>query len=412
MGQEWQSQMLEEFAQLGGEGRNALLLLEGLFGTGRKRIEAAMTRGGQAAAKAYGLLPLPEEAALRQKEIIQRHERIREFETEAEQLEKGRRLNALAASRVALGNLAQVAGYPSALEMELDLLLKDQGGSSLPEAVEDEAYRAHLAIEPTGPKVVVSKNERPLKNVPPALKTLPAFEELKLACQEQCQQFERFRGILEGRMVQGDTLSKGELAKMSSLPTMAVLLEQVVMLDDAHLPGRIKKGKFLTLEPDHQRPLPAKMQLAHPVGLTSARRDLWTDHLAAEGLVPPFPQLQREFYLPEPEELDSTECLRFQGHRLDGGFLLRKLSVLGWSASTVDYPFFHKAYPNRGLRVSLLPGDTIRSLSDADGFLLDGLRFCPVTNADFDHHSPLPLSKVDPVVFSETIRELKQILNR
>jgi hypothetical protein len=117
-----------------------------------------MARGGQAAVKAFGLLPLPDEEPDRHQEIRRRHDRIREFAKEAEALKKGRRLNALAAVQVALGHLAQVARYPSALEMELDLLLTSQGdaGASPVELVH-EAYRARLDFEPTGPKVVIIK---------------------------------------------------------------------------------------------------------------------------------------------------------------------------------------------------------------------------------------------------------------
>jgi len=196
LGEVGRSQLLEEFAQDGARGKIALLLLKGLFDLDRKNTEASVSRGSQAAIKAYGLYSLPADEPARSAELAARYRRIQAFAQEAQKLKAGRRLNSLAAARAALGNLAQVAGFRSIVAMELEIMsTSDDEVHALP-SFSIEPYLAKIAMSAAGPELIIEKNGRPQKAVPAAIKKLPGFVAFKERLPALADQFGHFSAML------------------------------------------------------------------------------------------------------------------------------------------------------------------------------------------------------------------------
>jgi hypothetical protein len=208
----------------------------------------------------------------------------------------------------------------------------------------------------------------------------------------------------------GETpIPAAELSKVFKLPVARWLLERLLLADGVNLGLIDETGRFLEGVRDRHG-IAGQLRIVHPIHLSADALDLWQDHFVTRGMEQPFPQLFRETYQMQPEEVGLSVCQRFVGVVLDCDKAVRQLTSLGWSAGRVDYPFFYKPYPDHGVRAALLPGDSIASFESGDDFLIDALSFSSIESDYFDHCGPLPLGEVAPVVFSEAIRDLTRIV--
>lgn len=401
-GRRW---MIEEFAQLGGEAQHAVLLLNGLFGIDRKKIEASITRSNQTAVKAYGLFELPAAEPARSKELLARYARIKQYAKDAGSFKAGRRTNSLAAAQAGLANLAQSAGFASATAMEIEIMLSSGGASEMPSTISFESSMVSVNLTPSGPKLVVSKGGKPQKSVPAALKKLPAFVDLEEKRAAMADQFLHFSSLFEGKMVGESPIPEAEFSKLMQLPISKWIVQRLLL----------RNGDFIGLLDDagtcldnmkETRPISGEVFIVHPVLLPEEQISAWRSRLESRGLESVFPQLAREIYLLDENEIGVSGCKRFAGRSVDCTKAVRALTGLGWTASKVDYPFFYKTYQTQGLRVSLLPGDSIASFEGGEDFLIDDFCFSSSAREYFDHYSPIPLRDVQQVVFSEVVRDL------
>jgi hypothetical protein len=408
LGEVGRAQLLEEFVQMGDQAQHAVLLLKGLFGIDRKKIEASVARSSQAAVKAYSLYPLPYAEPARTKDLAERYARIQDYTREAAKLKAGRRLNCLAAARVALANLAQVAGFHSTIAMELEIITSSGAETEQLPTFEHESLHAHLKFTPGGPVLVIEKAGRVLKIVPPALKKVAGFKAFQEQMAELSERYTQFSLLFEDWMISQTPIPKDTLAKLLKLPLSRWLLQRLLLADENTL-GVIDAGGNFIAQDGSTQPTTDGLHIVHPVELSADSLASWRAHFKSCELEPPFQQLERETHRVLAEEAAATLCNRFAGVSLDCDKALRIFTKLGWSAGRVDYPFFYKAFPAHGLRATLLPGNAIASLTYGDEFVTDSLSFSPLAEYYFDHYDPLPLGQIREIAFSETIRDLSWI---
>lgn len=401
-GQKW---MLEQFAQEGGRAEHALLLLKGLFGMDRAKIEASIARSGQSAVKAYGLLPLPETEPERTNDLLQRYTRITEYADEALKFKAGRRTNSLAAARVGLANLAQSAGFPTPIAMEIEIMLSSSKfAESLP-FISHDSYDARIILTATGPIIVVEKLGRPQKSVPAALKKCSDFLTLKEKLVTLEKQFQHFMEIFEQMMISQSPIITDDFSKMFALPVSRWILQRL-LIKNGNCVGLIDESGASMTGIACNQVLEGNISIMHPIQLPENELADWKRHFVSQELASPFPQLMREIYFLPDDELNNNDCKRFAGISVDCSTAIRKLSKLGWTATKVDYPFFYKTFPQHGVRASLLPGDSIAGFDRGDDFLIDTFCFSPAESDYFSHYDPMPLGKVSPIALSEVIRDL------
>jgi hypothetical protein len=209
-------------------------------------------------------------------------------------------------------------------------------------------------------------------------------------------------------------------------PLMTHLVRQLVM---AAYDGTDRVTETFRVTADHtfvdqngaQTALPAgQIGIAHPVQLDEPDRRAWSQVLGEHGIIPPFTQLSREVYRPEPRELAVTEITRFKRPSIPGGVLDSVLLRNHWQAHwhyTARYQHskhFRTADITAFIRYGYLPGDDVKlkGIYFVRGHILPG-RHMPIWQAWWGRHvDRLQIRDVDPIVLSEVLRQAYAIVSR
>ncbi|MBS0206746.1 MAG: DUF4132 domain-containing protein [Planctomycetes bacterium] len=161
--------------------------------------------------------------------------------------------------------------------------------------------------------------------------------------------------------------------------------------------------------------------LVHPLHLTEQEKSRWGEVFADYEIFPPFAQLGRPVYRLEPKDAKERDLAgRFSGSRFPAIGLVGTLERLGWTRGPAqDNGVFREHYKH--FRTFDLTACVTYDDGIAYGMMTDE-RDQEITGCLFVRglHKPrgwprykpddkLPLGKVDPVVVSETLADIKQI---
>jgi hypothetical protein len=153
----------------------------------------------------------------------------------------------------------------------------------------------------------------------------------------------------------------------------------------------------------------ASLGLVHPLFLGDAERAGWGELFADYGISQPFPQLGRAVYRLEPGEAEAKEVTRFVGKKVAGVWFM-SLDSSGWERNSPGYGFSteHKRdFPGPGVGAvfdyepGIPPGDP----REAPEQVLGPCRF-------FAGGRALVLGQVEPVVFSEVLKDLTTLASK
>jgi len=169
----------------------------------------------------------------------------------------------------------------------------------------------------------------------------------------------------------------------------------------------------------------ATVGIVHPVHLTAEQRTTWVQTLSDYEIIPPFPQINREVYTLQTEELETVEITRFKNISIPGITLARTMESLGWIRGnlqdrgdySVHYKYFAKSdttaiigdYENQHVEQNSIFGD---DAIDGCLFLAGEHQYVdeyPVPGSWYDKQlkaKHLLLNQVDPLVISEVLRDL------
>lgn len=145
----------------------------------------------------------------------------------------------------------------------------------------------------------------------------------------------------------------------------------------------------------------------HPLGNAIEEVAVWSDFLRQHGVQSPWQQLQREVYLPDPDEMNA--CQRFVQRAVD------QRALVAW-ARTHQWRFTMQGTFDGGARVAWrdIPGRQLRAEIDVDGsddepqeglfrtVVLGALRFRRAGQ-------PMALAEVPAIVYSEIVRALERM---
>lgn len=150
----------------------------------------------------------------------------------------------------------------------------------------------------------------------------------------------------------------------------------------------------------------------HPAHLKAGELSKWGELLSDYGIIPPFPQIGREVFRPDTDELDQTEFKRLNGTTLPGTIAYRILSNSGWEIDMEDYgnsPEHSKYFPAAATTAIIRhSGDYLHGLQLESIVFLAG-RLPESSENQPAARKPLKLSEVDPIAFSETLRTANAI---
>ncbi|MGC5702210.1 DUF4132 domain-containing protein [Pseudomonas sp. NFXW11] len=146
-----------------------------------------------------------------------------------------------------------------------------------------------------------------------------------------------------------------------------------------------------------------RISLWHPLAVTEAERHAWKALVSAHRLKQPLRQVFREYYLPSPQELESSSCQAFVGHSLSIRPLIGLARREGWKIDD--------------------DGSLCRDLGDirvtfaVGAELYPGLQgHCLSGSASFarrtqKHWQPVLLKSLPPQVFSEACRAIDLLVS-
>ncbi|MCB1642107.1 MAG: DUF4132 domain-containing protein [Xanthomonadales bacterium] len=381
------------------ETTKVITLLDALRGKNRDKIEKALAKHGQIAAKAYGLLPVRDADDARE-----RYRRLKQVWKECTRYGAERQANTRAAVTVGLANLAQRAGYRDAARMEWDMEAAIGGEAAArlqPAHIGD--WDVCVRIEGIKPVLAVSKAGKSLKSIPAGIRKLPDFIAMKQAVDELKEQATRFRRALEQLMCDGEVLPLADLRKLVQIPAVAFLLGNLVGLDEAGHLGMIDPAALVLVDGEQRWPIEGALKLAHGLDLLAAEAlPHWQQHIVQAQIVQPFKQVFRELYVPTPAELESGDhSRRFCGHCVNGATAYRLLQGRSWSSyeSTAS-----KRFPEATCRVDWEFPDVRHYLAEDEAVTADEIHF---------HRGGqrLPIAEVPPLAFSEAMRDADLVVS-
>jgi Domain of unknown function (DUF4132) len=171
-----------------------------------------------------------------------------------------------------------------------------------------------------------------------------------------------------------------------------------------------------------------KVGIVHPLGIPKQESKLWGEIFSDYNIIQPFPQLGRSIYTLEPGEMDGTEITKFKDIEIPVVALVRTLEALGWQRSGLhdhgDYSAHSKYFA--AAQVTAIVGDyeeVFVSLIDLDvAESIDGCCFVAGEWKGWDYPAGrwgnqektklLKLSEVSPIVLSEVLTDLNQLMSK
>jgi hypothetical protein len=170
----------------------------------------------------------------------------------------------------------------------------------------------------------------------------------------------------------------------------------------------------------------AAIGLVHPLELDPSGLQAWQAHLSRFKVVPPFPQLERPVERCEPTHHNRRQLSTAEGQEISYATFRSRAEKRGWvRGSVVDaggISSYYKLFPGAGVEVSLDTGDMYVGMDPMETLTLGTTRFCTagsIQRGSYVYDEPtendpriLTFSQVPPVVYSETVSDLKAIIAR
>lgn len=360
---------------------------------------------------AYGLIPLGKgKSDNRDEDARLRYQRLQAFLKDSKQFGAQRRASEALKVSIALNNLAKNYGLPATRfiwKMEAEL---SQNQAAYFEPHELGEFTAYIDLaRPEKPELRVYKDGKAVKSVPAKIGKDPYIKELKAVKAEIKDQYRRARAMLEGSMCQRTEFTKTELNELSSLPVVAALLrdllftsgERIGFYQDGTLKVLSKDGNELVIQKLGAK---AKLRIAHPVDLVKHGWAAWQTFVMKNEIVQPFKQVFREFYVMTADERKADGYTqRFAGYQVTKNKALGLLSSRGWMLSDGG---FEKVDHQSNLRVELYSYADWYTAGDVEEPSLEKVVFLDnKTGKTWD------MAKLDPVIFSETMRDLDLVVS-
>lgn len=266
-------------------------------------------------------------------------------------------------------------------------------------------WTVKLSVAQGKPEVAAYGPKGRAERLPPEVRQHPLFQEVKEAEARLSQQHRRFRQMLEDAMVSQKEFDAREFADLRANALFAEMSDRLVLECG---------GEFTLGWADvGSRPV----RVAHPVALpgNGVLRE-WQERVSESGVTQPFKQCFREMYVVEESEADERRCLRFSGHQVLARSAFALLRSRGWTpASGCAY----RGWPEQGVRARLVWAEGVAGVGR---YILGPGRLQPVVTGPVyfrtlakggeETGEDLPLREVDPVVFSEALRDADLLVAR
>jgi hypothetical protein len=386
-----------------GDSAPEAMILDALAGRNQKKLEESIKRHAQMAPKCYALLPLPEEPKARDAEVRARYLKIEEFLQGSKKFGSERQANNRVCAEVAQTNLALNAGYDDADELFFEIESK-LAAEAADARFSSGEYELSLSYSVEGPALVIAKDGKALKAVPPAIKKAKGYQEFHDLYEAIRTQARRFRRALEKRMALASPIDPKQFASMWRAPILREMLAKLVLIDEYDHTGLLDGSATALITAGGEKHLftDGKLRIAHPVVLERLGvLPAWRSLCFEREIVQPLRQVFREFYALAPAEIiSSPESQRFVGHLLATGPLGGLMKNRGWNTAGFEYPQPRKAFGALGLKAFFEVNDCGHYLTETQTVTSGVVYF------EDQAGQRLPLETIPETVFSEVMRDV------
>ncbi|MEN4758822.1 DUF4132 domain-containing protein [Chryseobacterium sp. C39-AII1] len=357
--------------------------------------------------RVYGLVPLSKTNP--EKDVLNRYEYIQQFKKESKEFGSMKQASEALAIRVALENLARNAGYPDPIRLTWAMETKQiQNLLSKDTQVTIDGVTVGLIIEDDGKaELVVFRDDKQLKSIPPKIKKDKAIVELGNNRKIMREQWSRSRKGLEEAMIRGDEFLYAEIQNLFEHPVIVKHLEKLVYISDDNKIGFFHDGNLVDAQGEiHELNENNTLRIAHCVDLH--QHSVWSDfqhYCFKEKLVQPFKQIFRELYVPTLDELqEKSVSRRYAGHQVQPKQALALLKTRGWK---VDYEEgLQKVYHKEGFQVKLYAMADWFSPADVESPTLETIEFHSLKD-----YKNIPFEEINPRLFSEVMRDIDLVVS-
>lgn len=357
--------------------------------------------------RVYGLVPLSKTNP--EKDVLSRYEYIQQFKKESKEFGSMKQTSEALAIRVALENLARNAGYPDPIRLTWAMETKQIHNLLSKETqVTVDGVTVGLIVEDDGKaELVVFRDDKQLKSIPPKIKKDKAIVELASYRKIMREQWSRSRKGLEEAMIRGDEFLFAEIKNLFAHPVISKHLEKVVFISNNKEIGFYLDGNLISAQGEIQKLEENQtLRIAHCVDLH--QYSVWSDfqhYCFTEKLIQPFKQIFRELYVPTPDELqEKSISRRYAGHQIQPQKTLALLKTRGWK---VDYEEgLQKVYHKEGFQVKLYALADWFSPADVESPTLETIEFHSLKD-----YKNIPFEDINPRLFSEVMRDVDLVVS-
>lgn len=342
----------------------------------------------------YSLIPLRDK-----EDLWTRYLTLSEFLRESKKYGSQRQLSERRVTDIAFENLARNAGYEDATVFRCEMEAGDEQAAALYGGIRIGKYT--LKLVPTDTKVAlqIEGENGILSRIPAALAGEEKVREIAEQQKAEGARRRRLKAGLEEAMEEQTAFSSAQLGRIARHPLIRFFLERLI-LTDGRTACVLCGEEIVDLAGN---PLPeGTFTIAHPVTLMriGALREAMK-FVIGRDIRQPFKQVFREIYLLSDAERQAREILRFKGFNVDLRRASAALKGRRWGFS--EDVGMRKVYYRQGVVAAVFREFDYYYIYD---FGSENRELDSVVFLDRKTMQALPPEQIDPVVFSETLRDV------
>lgn len=164
--------------------------------------------------------------------------------------------------------------------------------------------------------------------------------------------------------------------------------------------------------------------IVHPLELDDDTLAIWRDHLGRFKVKTPFPQLDRPVEILDKDHGNRREITFTENVQISGGTFLSRMNKQGWTRGSIidggGVTSYYKPFEGAGVEAILFLEEYWVGFDPMDSFPLGKALFAKLSTVDrgsytYDDPEPndpriIPFGEVPPIVYSETIADLKALI--